>query len=130
MTQPIDLAQFDGHTPGPWFPDGVLQSVLCGDKADPLIVCRTTSDDDVCHVGNKPDGSEAEQCRKNTLLIAAAPALLAECRRLRAANAAMAKALQAYETQRTKLAGYPLAYEPYLGVSLQARAALAAHEEG
>jgi hypothetical protein len=61
--------------------------------------------------------------------VEALPALLAELRQARADNARLREALQAYETQRTKLAGFPLAYEPYLGASLEARAALAAHEE-
>lgn len=68
MTTKLDLTQFTGHTPGPWQAKADYISVRvmahCGEQ-----VCGTVPVSEV-----------------NARLIAAAPALLAECRRLRAEN--------------------------------------------
>ena len=96
----LDLNQFTGFTTGPWTADNT--SVLCGCPHDPLIVCNTESCN-VLHIGNNPDGSENEQPHANAKLIAAAPELLTECKRLRAdLDAAMAFIRDDSKSQRRR----------------------------
>ncbi len=76
---PMDLAQFAGYTPGPW---NVLtgkgryafEVIAPGARSKEIVVARVAS------------GIKTRQA--NCCLIAAAPALLDECRRLRALLAA------------------------------------------
>ena len=72
--QELDLAQFDGHADGPWEAevnnpdwDGSVRA------ASGLIVCVPEQ--------------HCDSASANSALIAAAPALLAECRSLRASEA-------------------------------------------
>ena len=71
---PLDLAQFEGHTPGPWVADAACWSES-GFAQYELIGITLL---------NAPDSR----------LIAASPALLSECRRLRAENARLREALE------------------------------------
>ena len=68
--KPLDLAQFEGHTPGPW----------SANVSDPQW-------DGEIRMGNglpiATPRQGAHNADANTLLLAAAPALLAECRRQR-----------------------------------------------
>ena len=68
--KPLDLAQFEGHTPGPWI----------ADPFDPQW-------DGEIRIGNglpiATPRQGAHNADANTLLLTAAPALLAECRRQR-----------------------------------------------
>lgn len=68
---PLDLDQFDGHTPGPWAASH-RAVVACG-YAKPVAVAQ------------KP---------KDALLLAASLQLLSECRRLRASEARLREALE------------------------------------
>ncbi len=93
MTTPkLDLAQFNGFTPGPWkadprrviiqtptgYREGPIMSYLCGSPATwPGMTVSIASERHVDHY-----------------LCAAAPSLLAECRRLQADNARLREALE------------------------------------
>jgi hypothetical protein len=118
----IDLAQFDGHTSAPWAPaphpmkrTGATFDIL-GRSAD------AEDADEVCVLAHVYTGY-------NAALIAAAPALLAECRRLRADNARLREALDVLVDHAEET--YPH-FESERGQRdiAQARAALAAHVEG
>lgn len=83
-TPPLDLAQFDGHTPGPWHThDGARMPVVVRSDDERTVV--------MCY---DHDGQDEEA---NAALIAAAPSLLAECRRLRAREAALVAALKTHD---------------------------------
>lgn len=78
-TKPLDLAQFEGHTPGPWRcmkMEGGRKMAIVNQHGG----CLTYID--------------ASARMPNYELIAAAPALLAECRRLQAENAKLREALE------------------------------------
>ena len=69
---PLDLAQFEGHTPGPW------KDRIATGTADHMIRGNGAS---VCVIPFKY--GTTEQRNRNARLILAAPALLAECKRQR-----------------------------------------------
>lgn len=93
MTKPLNLTQFDGHTPGPW-------ALFEGDPHSRTLEIGLPG-----KLGQRPcvvgwpgfDSNDLPLAlnRKNARLIAAAPALLAECKRLAEQNAELVAALQA-----------------------------------
>lgn len=89
-TKPLDLAQFEGHTPGPWEAHGAtIYSADVWVDGDNHGGARIGSayQDEMPTEARDEDFANAE-------LIAAAPALLAECRRLQAENAKLRDALE------------------------------------
>ena len=115
-TKPLDLAQFEGFTPGPWVAKqcGIYQDSPY--RVDVPVHVASTGDDDY-----KGIGCEAQLA--NAILCAAAPALLAECHRLRAVNAELVAALQ--EIADISLTEYESAVLVLDVAVLSARAALA-----
>ena len=89
-TKKLALAAFEGHTPGPWRAQIAGQhSWQVLSKSQPGIVGARAI---VQHTGLRQDAE----------LIAAAPALLAECRRLQASEAKLREALEAAELSCTQ----------------------------
>lgn len=85
----LDLAQFDGHTPGPWAPmrdSDNLFGIVAYNDGDSFEVARTYD----------------EHGHADTALLAAAPELLSECRALRAENARLREALADVELRCTQ----------------------------
>ena len=75
----LDLAQFDGFTPGPWSAQHATGEV----ESDEGRICEVDQHDLYDDNGEREDAeSDARMCA-NAELIAAAPALLAECKRQR-----------------------------------------------
>jgi hypothetical protein len=71
MSEPLDLTQFDGITPGEWHADGAYR-VQGGGY-------------DVCHIPGIPFHlTDRDSANANARAIAAVPKLIAEVRRLRA----------------------------------------------
>ena len=68
-TEKLDLAQFEGHTPGPWYPSdsGTVRGKDYGDGIGNLIAECAMQE-------------SAPARNNNARLIAAAPTLLSECR--------------------------------------------------
>ena len=119
-SQPLDLAQFEGHTPGPWGvydAHSTIQIDPPGKSGErPAIVLWSGFD------GND---MSVEQNRRNARLIAAAPALLAECRRLRAEEARLVALLATAQALRPSLLkDYGAVPECVLDFCNRARAAL------
>ena len=106
---PLDLSQFEGHTPGPWF-------------------IRNFSSQR-CILANQSGGCityvDLTLRRKNALLLENAPALLAECRAQRDKIAAL-QADKAKLREALRFAGRELARYGAIDESASARAALAA----
>jgi uncharacterized protein (DUF1778 family) len=153
MTQPLDLAQFDGHTPPPWTFEPC-------DQTQYAIRHRLDAKSAVRIATIHWQGDKSEE--KNARLVAAAPALLAKARRLReekktdfinlqatgkrandllrdnvrlrAANAALAEALTEAYLALERLSGAlrpnSLVGDEAKDEASKARAALAAHKEG
>ena len=82
-TKTLDLAQFEGHTPGPWYPSdsGTVRGKDCGDGIGNLIAECAMQE-------------SAPARNNNARLIATAPALLAECKRQREQIAKMREVLE------------------------------------
>ena len=85
--QPLDLAQFEGHTPGPWEievdnRDGRSRGYIRKAEWAPgqYAIARAMQ--------------RNQQYHENAFLLAAAPALLAECKRQREQIAKLRAALQ------------------------------------
>lgn len=78
---PLDLAQFDGHTPGPWS----VQDEKASRGAQQMRIWTIADGHRQLFALNCTALSEESQVenRKSSELAAAAPALLAECRRQR-----------------------------------------------
>ena len=83
-TKPLDLAQFAGHTPGPWRFETTGTGVR---YIEPRVACVFSNED------GKNNAFFLAQADASGRLLAAAPALLAECRRLQAENERLRKAL-------------------------------------
>ena len=109
---PLDLDQFKGHTPGPWR----IARMEGGRK----ITVVNQHGGLVSYLDCFPHQAE---------LIAAAPALLAECKRQREQIAALREALEQY-TEVVESVNDPSSFEPKVrDAGLHARAALAATQE-
>src|SRR3990167_6129364 len=82
-TKPLDLAQFDGHTSGPW--EYRPAQNYEGFSIAPLHTLPTLAAVERCGAGrmNVASFNWPGQEEPNARLIAAAPALLAECKRQR-----------------------------------------------
>ncbi len=115
-TRPLDLAQFEGHTPGPWhvpfgdfdYDNDGSRRLLYGDpNADIYGRVGTIA----TQAKRKPRGKNATRYDApdaerdaNSRLLAAAPALLAECKRQRAENARLrAEPIHALRTDIERL---------------------------
>jgi hypothetical protein len=113
-TKPLDLSQFEGHTPGPW------ETATNPDHKEAVIYAGLRGIASVWAIPNSQD------YKANALLIAAAPALLAECKRqreqIKVLSAHLASLIDAYTVTDGKAGASPT--ERVL-VREQARAALA-----
>ncbi len=78
MTAALDLAAFEGHTPGPWHTSDTRTAIHYV-KADLTYIATVSS-----LLDGKKNAERLIEESRNAALLAAAPALLAECRTLRA----------------------------------------------
>lgn len=87
-TKPLDLAQFEGHTPGPW--EASRRDDKEGNWIDSVVGQAVNNG------GYRVARMERPDCCGfvDACLIAAAPELLDECKRLRAVNAELRAALE------------------------------------
>src|SRR3990167_5563256 len=113
--KPLDLAQFEGHTPGPWH---------VGMKPGPMVYANQ-------------HGTQVADCsfdnggahRTDARLIAAAPALLAECKRQREQIAKLRDALESISRERSAHLRSNQMQAIIFEMKAKARAALAASED-
>jgi hypothetical protein len=90
---PMDLAQFDGHTPGPWktHRENISPDWLILTDTNGLVIANINPETGPT-AASRPATAKMPQ-EHNARLIAAAPALLSELRTLRARNAELVGAL-------------------------------------
>jgi hypothetical protein len=120
-TKQLDLTQFEGHTPGPWRFEVTPQKVR---NIEPRIATAWSQED------GRNNAYMLIQTDRNAALLAAAPDLLAECKRLRSENARLRETLHSIEQSAHPDADIPhTEYEWAMSLVEQARAALAATEE-
>jgi hypothetical protein len=87
--EPIDLAQFEGHTAGPWKVDSFAGTTVWSDNGVAGSIIAT------CPSKGDPFAYHRDNIVSNARLIAAAPALLAELRERRAKDAAVRELVEA-----------------------------------
>ena len=126
-SQPLDPDAFQGFTPGPWSAQHATGEV----ESDEGRICEVDQHDLYDDNGEREDAeSDARMCA-NVELIAAAPALLAECKRQREEIARLRDALDAAFFAIGRAGGNTLT-SPHRAAWETARAALAgeapAHE--
>lgn len=92
MAEPLDLTQFEGHTPGDWrlFLDLDGEPISSHGFREFGSLETTVVVGTILHV----DGEERAECEANQALTLAAPILLEECRRLRAENERLVDGLE------------------------------------
>lgn len=98
----LDLSAFEGHTPGPWKVRKTSTHTAVDSVADPKDPYTVLID------SLTGDKAMDRQFRTDARLIAAAPALLAECKRLQASEAALREALHsAYDANYRPVWSHP-----------------------
>lgn len=83
----LDLSRFEGHTPGPWSYNGLVIETAYPDF-------RSNRRQQRCAIAETVNGYEPDEREANGRLMAAAPELLAEVKRLRKQRDELVKELE------------------------------------